>query len=70
MAGFVHDLGKIKHSSATGFRAVNQRRMAKAVKRAVGCGLLPRSYKHPELLKRERAWRQMLEDRQYVFGRR
>ena len=45
-------MGRIKHRSETGLRPVNQRRVAKAIRRAVGIGLLPSTHKHPELLKK------------------
>ncbi|KAK5114529.1 hypothetical protein LTR62_002464 [Meristemomyces frigidus] len=52
MAEYVSDMGRIKHRSETGLRPVNQRRVAKAVRRAIGSGvLMPSVYKHPELLK-------------------
>lgn len=38
------------HSKETGLRPVNQRRIAKAVRRAVGMGIMPSVHKHPELL--------------------
>lgn len=46
--------GRIKKSSHTGLRPVNQRKVAKAIRRAIGLGLHPSVHKHPELLKRER----------------
>ncbi|KAI9751783.1 MAG: hypothetical protein M1815_000913 [Lichina confinis] len=50
MAEFTSTMGRIKHSQSTGLRPVNQRRIAKAIRRAVGIGLMPRVYHHPELL--------------------
>lgn len=47
------ETGRIKHSNETGLRPVNQRRLAKAIRRAVGLGLMPSVYKHPEVLGRE-----------------
>ncbi|KAF2859523.1 ribosomal protein S18 [Piedraia hortae CBS 480.64] len=58
MNEFVTDMGRIKHSSLTGLRPANQRRMAKAVRRAIGVGLLPSVHRHPELLRRELLRRQ------------
>ncbi|KAF3000515.1 hypothetical protein E8E14_007036 [Neopestalotiopsis sp. 37M] len=46
--------GRIKKSQHTGLRPVNQRKVAKAVRRAIGLGLHPSVHKHPELLKREK----------------
>jgi small subunit ribosomal protein S18 len=54
MAEYVTEMGRIKHRNDTGLGPKNQRRMAKAVRRAIGSGLLmPSVYKHPELLKRD-----------------
>lgn len=54
MSEFITDMGRIKHRRETGLRPVNQRRMAKAIRRAMGTGiLLPGTYRHPELLKSE-----------------
>lgn len=50
MGEFVTEMGRIRHARDTGFRQVNQRRMARAVRRAHGLGLLPTVHKHPELL--------------------
>jgi len=47
------DMGRIKHSSETGLRAVNQRKIAKAIRRSVGMGLMPSIHKHPEILQIE-----------------
>lgn len=49
MSEFVTEMGRIRHSRDTGFRGVNQRKMAKAVRRAHGLGLLPSVHRHPEL---------------------
>jgi len=46
-------MGRIKHSVDTGLRPVNQRRMAKAVRRAIGMGIHPSVHAHPEILKTE-----------------
>lgn len=47
------DMGRIKHSSETGLRAVNQRRIARTIRRAIGMGLMPSVHKHPEILQKE-----------------
>ena len=44
-------MGRIQHSTETGLRPVNQRKMAKAIRRAIGMGLHPSVHKHPELLR-------------------
>jgi small subunit ribosomal protein S18 len=49
MSEFVTDTGRIKGSRETGLRPRNQRRMAKAVRRAIGIGLMPSVYLHPEI---------------------
>lgn len=46
--------GRIKKADHTGLRPVNQRKVAKAIRRAIGLGLHPSVHKHPEILKRER----------------
>ncbi|KAI9826212.1 MAG: hypothetical protein M1826_006727 [Phylliscum demangeonii] len=47
---FITHAGRIKHSAETGLRAVNQRKMAKAIRRAIGLGLYPSVHHHPEIL--------------------
>lgn len=49
MSELVSDMGRIKSRALTGFRLKNQRRAAKAVRRAIGMGLVPSVHKHPEL---------------------
>jgi len=44
-------MGRVKHSSETGLRPVNQRKMARAIRRAVGMGIHPSVHAHPEILK-------------------
>ncbi|KAF2402392.1 ribosomal protein S18 [Trichodelitschia bisporula] len=51
MSQFVSSTGRIKKASSTGLRPVNQRKMAKAVRRAIGIGLLPSVHLHPEILR-------------------
>ncbi|QIW95964.1 hypothetical protein AMS68_001482 [Peltaster fructicola] len=53
LAEFVTETGRIRTRKETGLRPVNQRRVARAIRRAMGIGLMPKTYKHPELLKRE-----------------
>jgi small subunit ribosomal protein S18 len=38
------------HSKETGLRPKTQRKVAKAIRRAVGIGLIPSVHKHPQLL--------------------
>ncbi|KAI8966549.1 ribosomal protein S18 [Daldinia sp. FL1419] len=47
--------GRIKRSVDTGLRPVNQRKMAKAVRRAIGLGIHPSVHHHPEILIRQNA---------------
>ncbi|KAL2264840.1 hypothetical protein VTJ83DRAFT_7350 [Remersonia thermophila] len=48
---FITPMGRIKHSSLTGLRPVNQRKVAKMVRRAIGLGLYPSVHKHPQILR-------------------
>ncbi|KAL1310995.1 hypothetical protein AAFC00_001215 [Neodothiora populina] len=54
MSEYMTETGRIKHSRDTGLRPVNQRRLAKAVRRAIGLGLMPSVHKHPEILDMQR----------------
>ncbi|WPH00106.1 mitochondrial 37S ribosomal protein RSM18 [Acrodontium crateriforme] len=51
MSEYVSNMGRIQHRKETGLRPVNQRRMAKAIRRAIGVGLMPSTYRHPEIIK-------------------
>ena len=51
---FMGPTGRIKHSKETGLRGVNQRKIAKAIRRAVGMGLLGSVHRHPEILEAEK----------------
>ncbi|KAF2807846.1 ribosomal protein S18 [Mytilinidion resinicola] len=53
MSEFMTEMGRIKSAQETGLRPVNQRRMAKAIRRAIGVGLMPSVHKHPELLMKQ-----------------
>jgi small subunit ribosomal protein S18 len=44
-------MGRIQHSKETGLRPANQRKMAKAIRRAIGMGLHPSVHRHPEILR-------------------
>lgn len=65
MSEFVTDLGRIRHGRDTGLRAVNQRRMAKAVRRAIGIGIMPSVHRHPELHEERMGLRIMSRGRMY-----
>lgn len=45
--------GRIRPASITGLRPVNQRKLAKAVRRSVGLGIHPSVHEHPEILLRK-----------------
>lgn len=53
MSEYMSEMGRIKHSRETGLRPRNQRRMAKAIRRAIGMGLMPGVHRHPEIIKEE-----------------
>ncbi|KAL1953263.1 hypothetical protein VTO42DRAFT_3325 [Malbranchea cinnamomea] len=53
MSEYMTEMGRIRHRSETGLRPVNQRRIAKAIRRAIGLGLMPSVYRHPEILLQE-----------------
>jgi ribosomal protein S18 len=42
MSEYMTPMGRIKHSNETGLRSVNQRRIAKAIRRSIGMGMMPR----------------------------
>ncbi|KAI6090522.1 ribosomal protein S18 [Hypoxylon rubiginosum] len=50
---FMTSHGRIKKSVETGLRPPNQRKMAKAIRRAIGLGIHPSVHHHPELLMRD-----------------
>ena len=50
---FMSSMGRIMHRKETGLRGVNQRRIAKAIRRAVGMALIPSVHEHPEVLERK-----------------
>ena len=60
MSEYVTDMGKIKHNKDTGLRPRNQRKMAKAVRRAIGLGLIPSVYRHPQILMTDADYRRRM----------
>ena len=50
---YVSRMGRIKNPRETGLNNVNQRKLAKAVRRSMGMGLMPTVHKHPEMLEAE-----------------
>ncbi|KAJ5138916.1 uncharacterized protein N7515_003764 [Penicillium bovifimosum] len=53
MSEYMTSMGRIRHRSETGLRPVNQRKIAKALRRAIGIGLMPSVHRHPEILASE-----------------
>merc|ERR1712187_192457 len=53
MSEYMTPMGRIKHQSTTGLRPVNQRKIAKAIRRAIELGLMPSVHRHPEILAAE-----------------
>jgi len=51
MSEYMTEMGRIRHSSSTGLRPVNQRKIAKAIRRAISLGLMPAVHRHPQILK-------------------
>ena len=50
MSEYMTPMGRIKHSNETGLRPVNQRRIARAIRRSIGMGMMPSVHRHPEIL--------------------
>jgi small subunit ribosomal protein S18 len=50
MSEYMTPMGRIIHSKDTGLRPVNQRRIAKAIRRSIGMGMMPSVHRHPEIL--------------------
>ncbi|KAG5949266.1 hypothetical protein E4U60_006857 [Claviceps pazoutovae] len=48
---FTNAAGQVLPSSATGLRPVNQRKVAKMIRRAQGMGIYPTVHEHPELIR-------------------
>ncbi|PYI01071.1 37S ribosomal protein S18 [Aspergillus sclerotiicarbonarius CBS 121057] len=53
MSEYVTSMGRIKGRNLTGLRPVNQRKISKAIRRAIGLGLMPSVHRHPEILAAE-----------------
>lgn len=52
MSEYMTEMGRIKHSRETGLRPKNQRKVAKAIRRAIGLGLMPSVHRHPLVLRK------------------
>ncbi|ELR08297.1 hypothetical protein VC83_08359 [Pseudogymnoascus destructans] len=53
LSEYMTPMGRIMHSNDTGLRSRNQRKIAKAIRRAVGMGFMPSVHRHPEILMKE-----------------
>lgn len=53
MSEYMTTMGRIKPRTETGLRPVNQRKIAKALRRAIGMGLMPSVHRHPEIIASE-----------------
>ena len=59
MSEYMTSMGRIRHRKDTGLRAVNQRKIAKAIRRSISMGLMPSVHRHPEMLEVEARERNM-----------
>jgi small subunit ribosomal protein S18 len=50
MSEYMTPMGRIERSEKTGLRPVNQRRIARAIRRSIGIGIMPSVHRHPEIL--------------------
>jgi len=55
MSEYMTPMGRIRHSNETGLRPKNQRRIAKAIRRSIGMGMMPSVHRHPEILQKNAA---------------
>jgi len=53
MSEYMTPMGRIKHSNETGLRPVNQRRIARAIRRSIGMGMMASVHRHPEILQKQ-----------------
>ena len=53
MSEYVTEMGRIRGRKSTGLRRVNQRRLAKAIRRARMLGLMPSVHRHPMIIRAE-----------------
>lgn len=52
MSEYMTEMGRIKHSKETGLRPKNQRKIARAIRRAIGLGLMPSVHRHPLVMRK------------------
>lgn len=64
MSEYMTEMGRIRSRKSTGLRPVNQRKIAKAIRRAIALNLMPSVHRHPEVLKRQ------MENEMYSGSRR
>ncbi|KAF3914882.1 hypothetical protein ABW20_dc0106436 [Dactylellina cionopaga] len=50
---FMTSAGRIKHRTITGLSNTNQRKLSKAIRRAIGIGLMPSVHRHPSIMMSE-----------------
>ncbi|KAK8154842.1 ribosomal protein S18 [Phyllosticta citrichinensis] len=48
LSNYTSEYGRIKHRRVTGLRPKNQRKLAKAIRRSIGLGIMPSVHAHPE----------------------
>ena len=53
ISDFTSSMGHVHHNNNTTLRPVNQRKIAKTIRRAMGMGIHPSIHRHPELLQLE-----------------
>ena len=67
---YMTPMGRIKHNKDTGLRPVNQRRIARTIRRAIGMGITPSVHRHPEILMKIQARANLKDDRAALAARR
>lgn len=55
MSEYMSPMGRIQDIQTNGLRPVNQRRIARAIRRSIGLGLMPSVHRHPEILMSNKA---------------
>lgn len=51
IAEYTNSTGQILPSTKTGLRPVNQRKLSKMIRRAIGMGIYPSVHDHPEMIR-------------------
>ncbi|KAI1005784.1 hypothetical protein K3495_g2436 [Podosphaera aphanis] len=65
MSEWMTPMGRIKSRKETGLRPVNQRRIAKAIRRSIGIGMMSSVHRHPEILYKDRLWQEVASKKIY-----